>query len=287
MKVCLFSGGESSAMMTVRIVESSEFDPRDWIFLFANTGREFPETLDFVERLDKRYNLDLAWLEYRTGGNVERVCRQTASTGGEPFEQMLDDAKMFPSIVNFFCDSRLKWAVFRKWIVENYKLPDGVINYHLGYRIDEPHLIRTANRNVSSNEYISMPLVVDRIDGVAVENFWQARDEWRLKFPRYKTNCDGCPFKGAGDITQIMREYPERMRWWVEQSERFPTMQGEPNFIMDRSYSDLFRDRDKHINHDPKNATMYQHFVGLSYSGGSWYDEKNRKIGLYDSKADW
>lgn len=41
-----FSGGRSSAMMAKIMVDNHRKD--ELIFTFANTGKELPETLDFV-----------------------------------------------------------------------------------------------------------------------------------------------------------------------------------------------------------------------------------------------
>jgi 3'-phosphoadenosine 5'-phosphosulfate sulfotransferase (PAPS reductase)/FAD synthetase len=47
-----FSGGRSSAMMAKIMIDNYPKD--ELIFTFANTGRELPETLDFVNECDIR-----------------------------------------------------------------------------------------------------------------------------------------------------------------------------------------------------------------------------------------
>ena len=50
-----FSGGRSSAMMAKIMIDNYPKD--ELIFTFANTGKEMPETLDFVDACDKAWNL--------------------------------------------------------------------------------------------------------------------------------------------------------------------------------------------------------------------------------------
>ena len=57
-----FSGGETSAMMCDFLIKnySSKYN---LIFVFANTGEENEETLEFVDKCDKYFNLNLIWVE--------------------------------------------------------------------------------------------------------------------------------------------------------------------------------------------------------------------------------
>jgi hypothetical protein len=50
-----FSGGRSSAMMAKIMLDN--YDRDELIFMFANTGKELPETLDFVNECDIRWAL--------------------------------------------------------------------------------------------------------------------------------------------------------------------------------------------------------------------------------------
>lgn len=65
-KVINFSGGRTSAYMTNRLINEGL---QDYIVTFQNTGKEMPQTLDFINECDKRWNLNIVWLEYRFGNN--------------------------------------------------------------------------------------------------------------------------------------------------------------------------------------------------------------------------
>lgn len=55
--------------------------------VFCNTGKERPETLDFVERCSQRWGVPVTWLEYRhtkgVGPTFAVVDYGTASRDGE------------------------------------------------------------------------------------------------------------------------------------------------------------------------------------------------------------
>ena len=53
MNIINFSGGRTSAYMTKRLIDEGL---TDYIVTFQNTGKEMPETLDFINECDKRWN---------------------------------------------------------------------------------------------------------------------------------------------------------------------------------------------------------------------------------------
>ena len=56
-EVINFSGGRSSAYMTKRLID--EKGANNFIITFQNTGKEMPETLDFINECDKKWNLKI------------------------------------------------------------------------------------------------------------------------------------------------------------------------------------------------------------------------------------
>ena len=61
--VVSFSGGRTSAFMCRFIQEHPKYKNYQKIFVFANTGKERDETLQFVDKCDKEMKLALIWLE--------------------------------------------------------------------------------------------------------------------------------------------------------------------------------------------------------------------------------
>src|SRR5690606_32173340 len=58
-----FSGGRTSAFMARLLLELPKYKNSQKLIVFANTGRENEATLKFVNECDKRWNLNVVWLE--------------------------------------------------------------------------------------------------------------------------------------------------------------------------------------------------------------------------------
>ena len=61
--VCTFSGGRTSAFMGLMLKNNPKYKDFDKVFVFANTGKEKIETLDFIDRCDREWGLNVVWLE--------------------------------------------------------------------------------------------------------------------------------------------------------------------------------------------------------------------------------
>lgn len=84
-----FSGGRTSGYMLHQIMDANGSLPDRVQVVFTNTGREFPETLDFVAEVSQRWQVPIAWVEYRAAAPFfEVVGRQGASQNGEPFDAL-------------------------------------------------------------------------------------------------------------------------------------------------------------------------------------------------------
>jgi 3'-phosphoadenosine 5'-phosphosulfate sulfotransferase (PAPS reductase)/FAD synthetase len=88
-----FSGGKTSGRMSKLLLDTH---PRDRLrFAFMNTGCEEEETLTFIDRCDREWNMDLVWLEIDVnpimgkGNGYSVVNYETAARNGEPFEAMI------------------------------------------------------------------------------------------------------------------------------------------------------------------------------------------------------
>jgi len=106
-----FSGGRTSGYMLRQIIDAYDGRlPPDVIPCFANSGKEMPQTLDFVQECGERWGVAIVWLEYNPGlpEKFEIVSHRTASRNGEPFERLLANRGMLPNPVTRFCTAELK-----------------------------------------------------------------------------------------------------------------------------------------------------------------------------------
>jgi len=61
--VCIsFSGGRTSAFMLHHILEANNGLPDNALVCFQNTGREMPQTLDFVNNCSQKWDVEIIWL---------------------------------------------------------------------------------------------------------------------------------------------------------------------------------------------------------------------------------
>ena len=59
-----FSGGRTSGYMLYKILEANNGLPDNAKVIFTNTGREMPETYDFIQECSDRWRVNITWLEY-------------------------------------------------------------------------------------------------------------------------------------------------------------------------------------------------------------------------------
>lgn len=208
-----FSGGRTSAYMLHEILEANGGIPEDRCEVtFQNTGREMPQTLDFVHEVGQRWGVMITWLEYRpTMPLFEVVGYQGASRNGEPFDALIAKKKALPNVGQKFCSAELKTLTAKRYLVsKGWKKWSSLV----GFRADETHREPYVDKRATT----LLPLRAAGITKHDVVRFWrQQHFDLRLPVVRGKTiggNCDGCFLKGEASIASLARNMPERSRWW-------------------------------------------------------------------------
>ena len=137
------SGGKSSMAQAV-IIKRDYGHKYNQICLFANTGMENEETLEFLNKCDKEYGLNIIWLEAVVHGHNEgNTYRITNFKDAYRIEQYKDPLHPFhahvkkngiPNATYPQCSDRLK-----EHVIELYKKDNGLkgVKQALGMRIDE------------------------------------------------------------------------------------------------------------------------------------------------------
>jgi 3'-phosphoadenosine 5'-phosphosulfate sulfotransferase (PAPS reductase)/FAD synthetase len=209
-----FSGGRTSAYMLHRILEANGSLPERVVVAFCNTGREMPETLDFVQEVGSRWGAPIVWLEYRPEAPLfEVVSHNSASRNGEPFEALIRKKKGLPYKFARFCTSEMKVHCSTR-----YLRSVGWDRWHsaIGIRADEAH--RLPKKELKERWQPWHPLAAAGVSKRDVAAFW-ARQSFDLGLPTVngKTtlgNCDGCFLKSEASRAMLARDYPERFAWW-------------------------------------------------------------------------
>lgn len=223
--VISFSGGRTSAFMLKQILNAYGGTlPEDIKVCFANTGKELPETLDFVHEVGKMWDIDIHWLELEISETppiwrTKRVTYETASRKGEPFDELLIKSSMLPSIFRRICTIELK--IKR---IEQYMQYFGYTEWYscLGLRYDEPK--RVSDSKAQAQRYVNItPLYDEKITVGDVLEFW-GKSNFDLQIPTINGkaaagNCDLCFLKGTKTLVNLMHEKPELADWWIEKEE--------------------------------------------------------------------
>lgn len=218
--VISFSGGRTSAYMLKHIIDAHGGTlPDDIAVVFANTGKERPETLDFVAECGARWNVHIAWVEYDWDEphRTRIVSHNSAARTGEPFEALIDRKGFVPNPRMRFCTSFLKrdridayaryWRSWKRW------------SSVLSLRADEPkrvHRQRACGARKRTGASVQLPLANAGVTERIVLDWW-ADQPFDLPLKSHEGNCDLCFLKARWKIEAIMRDRPELADWWIAQ----------------------------------------------------------------------
>jgi hypothetical protein len=216
--VILFSGGRTSAFLAKYMKEHPYY--KNCIFVFMNTGKEREETLQFADKCDKEFGLNLVYLEALVnnekgkGTTYKIVDFETASRNGEPFEAMLKKYPL-PNNMASNCTRELKQRPIDAYLRYNYK--DFDIIKVVGIRADEAHR-KSVNAEI---EKVIYPLCDEvKIDSRFIRNWWE-KQSFDLGLKDYQGNCDLCFKKSLKKRLTIIKENTESAKWWLEMEQKY------------------------------------------------------------------
>lgn len=238
-----FSGGRTSGYMLYRLLQENGGNlPRTTKVIFTNTGREMPETLDFVKACGDHWNVDITWLEYRNERprRWRKVDHATASRDGEPFKQLIEKRRYLPNVVTRFCTSELKINTSVRYLKEEL----GWTSWTkcLGIRYDESHRVKPHDPKEPSTK--SYPLVDYQVRLSDVVDFWR-KQNFGLELPNHNGkcwlgNCDGCFLKSEWSIAMLAKLYPDRYQWWIDMENQLSkTIGKQAAFKKTTSYKEI------------------------------------------------
>lgn len=244
-----FSGGRTSAFMLHEILVVNGDLPDRVEVVFANTGREMAETLDFVNECSVRWKVPVTWLEYRVvdkKASFEIVNHNSASRNGEPFDALILHQRRLPSPYQRFCTKELKVKTMRRYATsKKWKKWTTAI----GIRADEN---RRAIVKEDSKETCWYPLNDAGVSVGDVMEFWGKQStafNFDLRVTKGFGNCDGCFLKSEQNLSVLWKMHPDRAEWWAKKEQLiFPGKEHKAHFQrfrgqVDRmaSYEDIGR----------------------------------------------
>ncbi len=191
MNIVSFSGGKDSTAMLLMMIERGM--PVDDI-IFCDTGMEFPEMYDHIDKVEAYIEKPVTRLRYT-----------------QSFEYLLGEFKKksgkigygWPDFRNRWCTAYLKRGIFKKYI---NKL-DHVIEYH-GIAKDEEH--RT-EKNKTTGRNIVYPLVDWGItEKEALDYCYDHGFDWGGLYQQFdRVSCWCCPLSRIGELRTLYVNYPD------------------------------------------------------------------------------
>jgi len=233
-----FSGGKTSAYMS-HLIKERWSDKYEIGFVFANTGQEREETLEFIQRCDEHFHLGVVWIEavvnQEKGKGVRHkvVNFKTASRDGEPFEQAIRKYGI-PNAALPQCTSRLKAEP-----IESYERSIGWKDClkAIGIRADE-------SGRLGNNSRFLYPMARDwMLDKIDVNNFWE-RMPFNLNLLEHHGNCSWCWRKSDRKLMMLIQESPQLFDFPRRMEKKYASHKADKGrrvfFRQERSTDDLF-----------------------------------------------
>lgn len=224
---CSVSAGYSSVMMAIKLKEW--YPDHNIIYAMANTSKERIESLDFMNKCDKYFGLNLNWVEAifnKRGDGVDYKIVDYADLriNGEIFEAGIKKLGI-PSKINKWCNRDMKINPLKKFADDMF----GLNNYSIavGMRIDE--MDRVGKNYKTNNTFY--PLIDNSISKKERNKFWNEQ-EIKITIPAYKGNCDMCFEKSNRKLMTIITEDPNIMDWWNEMITKYSQIpiEGKPSY---------------------------------------------------------
>lgn len=217
-----FSGGRTSAFMLHEILCANGDLPDRVKVVFANTGREMPQTLDFVQECSDRWSVPITWLEYKLDmPKFDVVNHNSASRNGEPLEALIRSEKYIPNTLRRKCTQQLKVKTIKRFLVsQGWKHWTNSV----GIRVDESRRVKDSNDGRWDNWF---PLVKAGVSKSDIADFWLKQElAFDLNLPLIngitpQSNCDGCFLKSELKLAEMWRDHPDKMQWWADLEAEF------------------------------------------------------------------
>lgn len=241
------SGGRSSAMVARHIQTSPEYRDFKKIYVFANTGQEREETIDFLKNIVKYWGIDLRIVE-AVGSNVmgvgigyKLVNFETLDMNSAPFESVIvhknkGSFKGLPFNKAPFCSDCLKTIPCKKYCDGIF----GVNNYikSIGYRKEDmPKRITFANAKEDKTRIF--PLLTDfsqPIGNLELNRWWDTQP-FQLAIHGNLGNCELCWKKSFKDLVKNIQFGARTVDWWQKMEIKY----GNTSFRSKKSINDLLK----------------------------------------------
>lgn len=241
------SGGRSSAMMARHIQTSEQYKDFEKVYVFANTGMERPETIQFLKDIETFWKIPLIKVEgvyseiMGVGIGYNIVEWDDLNMNGKPYEQCVihKNKGIFDGLPNQeapYCSDSLKTIPCKKLCDSMF----GVNNYikAIGFRAEDmPKRISFAEINADKKRIFPLltdfsPIIGKRL----LAEFW-AKQPFKLQIDSSLGNCELCWKKGDKSLVESIKAGSRFIDWHIQNEEKY----GNTSFRGNRSIKDLMK----------------------------------------------
>lgn len=219
-----FSGGRTSAYMTYFILKHLKHKYNDIQIVFANTGKEREETLEFIKKTQEHFKWNVHWVEAITnpkngiGVRAKIVDFKTADRQGKLYEDMIAKHGI-PNMTTPHCTREMKAQAIRAFARDFLKWKRKDYFTAIGYRADEPKRI---DRIKQKKENLFYPLFdLHRVGKSDINKFWLKNMPFDLELKSFEGNCDLCWKKSLRKIMTMLKHKPELADWYIDMEAKY------------------------------------------------------------------
>lgn len=214
---CSVSSGYSSVLMAIMMPKW--YPDHNIIYAMANTSKEREESLKFMDECDKHFNLNMTWIEAiihqeKGKGTDYKVTNfENLKRNGEVFEEGIKKYGI-PNKANKWCNRDMKLVPLKKYADNIF----GLNNYSIAVGIRADEIDRVSSKYRENNVFY--PLIDNKVDTKYRNKFWKDQPI-KIEIPAYKGNCDMCFEKSNRKLMTILKEEPDRGKWWSKMVEKY------------------------------------------------------------------
>ncbi len=239
------SGGRSSAMVARHIQTNIKYKNYNKIYVFANTGQERKETIEFLKNMVKHWGIKLYIVEgvysniMGVGINYKLVDFNSLSMNSEPFSGAIlhKNKGKYDGVPNQeapYCSEAMKTIPCKKFCDDVF----GVNNYikSIGFRKEDmPKRITFAE--IKNDKKRIYPLITDfdLVIGNLELNKWWKKQPFKLKIHGDLGNCELCWKKSDDKLLKNIRHGTRSIQWWQKIEKKY----GNTAFRGRKSINDL------------------------------------------------
>lgn len=227
--IVAISGGRSSAFMSYHIQNSPKY--KDWnkIFVFANTGMERPETIDFLKNIEKHWGIEIIKIEgvysseMGVGVKYKIVDWNELDMNAKPFEGAIMHINKgsydgLPNSGAPYCSQYMKsWPTK---VIGNDIFGSNNYKTAIGFRFEDmPKRISFAE--IKMDQKRIFPLLTDFETPVTQQflNDWWSKQPFKLEIHNKFGNCELCWKKSEKNLIEVIR-HGTRFVDWVDNMEQ-------------------------------------------------------------------